>query len=98
MKLSIIAILISISAICYGQDPKPGQVIDTVTSIADTIALSTAHQQLLPELLKQQAEIQKAQQDIQDKIMILLTAYVEPKKIQDGKIQLGTDQKSIIVR
>ena len=81
--------MISLSAICYGQQD---------TTKADTITLSQAHQTLLPQLIKQQAELQQAMQDIQDKIMILLTAYVDPKKIQDGKIQLGTDQKSIIVR
>lgn len=109
MKLSIIAILISFSAMAYSQGymdnalnltsvvaKYPQFFQDSIPSKADTITISPAHQTLLPQLMKQQAELQQAMQDIQDKIMILLTAYVDPKKISEGKVSFGQDSKIIV--
>ena len=89
-KTTLVYILsLFLSCTLYGQQD---------TTKADTIALSNAHAQMLPELVKQQAELQKAIQDIQDKIFIMLTGYVDPEKLKGGKVSFGPDQKSIIVK
>ena len=43
MRLSIFAILLSISAICFGQDPRPGDNIDEVTlnKMKEKLSVST---------------------------------------------------------
>lgn len=96
----------------YGQDNiDPDSIIltpgSTITNIPDTITLSVTHQTLLPQLIGQQAWLNSLKQpgaldaalaDIAEKINILLTAYIEQERIQPGKIQLGPDGKSIIVK
>lgn len=89
MRLSIIAILISLSAIAYGQQ-------DTTKS--DTIALSAAHAQLLPRLVREQAELEKALASVKYNIFILLTGYVDEEIVNAGKVSATADQRKIIVR
>jgi hypothetical protein len=101
MRLSIIAILISLSAIGYGQQ-------DSIPR--DTITVSTFSQQALKELTEQITEIQRASQllgiskieilndDIQkiyaelsQKIMLIVSSYIDPKTL----VGFTEDQKII---
>jgi len=89
MRLSIIAILLSFSTILQAQ----------TDTIPDTITLSAQHQRILPELIRQQNELQKAINDVNEKLMILLTAYIDdPRKLQNGAVQFSQDMKKIIVK
>lgn len=91
MKLSIIAILLSISAMCFGQ--ADSLQLDTIPITAPT------HLQALPELLKESQELQQAKAQIDqamknnsEKVMLILAAYVDPTKIKG----ITEDRKSII--
>jgi hypothetical protein len=107
--ISIIAILMSFSAI--GQDSAaftanlPTETVNklihpvgALPAEADTITLTSGHAEILPKLLQQQAELQAMQAQINEKIMLVLTAYIEPKEIQKKSIQLSEDSKKIIVK
>lgn len=61
MKISIIAIIVSLSAICFAQDAEPAELNRKVQN-TDTITLTTYSTEALKELTTDIQEIQKAAQ------------------------------------
>lgn len=73
MKISIIAMLMSISAMCFAQQ-------DTVQ--LDTITPNQQSRDIIKQLTEQLAQIEQARQEATQKLMILITAIVDdPKKV-----------------
>lgn len=72
MKVSIIAILMSISAICYSQQ-------DSVAT--DTVYLSESQKQLLQGLIQERSQIEAAMKNNQDKIDLLMVGILsDPRR------------------
>lgn len=105
--ISIIAILISLSAICYGQEPaEQNRKVEN----HDTITVTTYSQEALKELTEQITEIQRASQllgiskidilndeiqkqyaELSQKIMLIVSSYIDPKTL----VGFTEDQKII---
>lgn len=94
-QLSIITILLSISAMCFGQldtpsiDPKPGEVVDEITAQVDTITPTTYSQQALKQFVEElkivgpkyeeAKKIVDQYNDLMGKITLVVSAYIDPK-------------------
>jgi len=98
-QVSIIAILVSISAMCFGQT-APEQKVNP--QALDTIPITApAHLAALPELIKesqqlrqQEAVLKEAMRNNSEKVMILLSSYVDPQKIQG----VTEDLKNVVAK
>jgi len=93
-QVSIIAIMMSISAMCFGQEQEQA-TLDTIPITAP------AHLAALPELIKesnqlrqQEAILKEAIRNNNEKVMILLSSYVDPQKIQG----VTEDLKNVVAK
>lgn len=93
MKLSIIAILLSFSAMLSAQT----EPVQTHQEQADTFELSAHHQIQFPQLLQEKAEIDRLRKENERNIEILISAYTDPKVLKGGKLVITEDFKKIII-